>query len=200
MEISLITAIALFAFVMSITPGPNNIMLLASGAQFGYQRTLPHIVGILMGVAMLLLLVLLGLGALFTRYPEVDLLLKWIGGGYLSYLAWKIATASTANMSSQQPSRGPMSVLEALLFQFVNPKAWAMSIGSISTFTLNGDQYLASGLCIMICFACTGFIAISLWAYSGEKIAACLTTPAQQKMFNRLMGVLTMATLFFIVN
>lgn len=202
MEFSLLLAISLFAFVMSVTPGPNNIMLLASGAQFGYQKTLPHVFGILLGIACLLASVLLGLGAVLTRYPEFYDLLKVLGSVYLFWLAWKITTASTepSSVNNDQAKTKPMSLLGAACFQFVNPKAWAMCVGSISTFTLTGDQYIESGLWIMLCFAINGFIAISLWAYLGVGIAQRLTTTKRKKYFNYTMGAMTVGTLFFILN
>lgn len=202
MDFSLIMAIALFAFVMSVTPGPNNIMLLASGAQFGYQKTLPHIFGVVMGVAALLLSVLLGLGIVFERYPELYDLLKVVGSLYLFWLAWKIASASTeANaLQSQQQKSTPMTLFGAFTFQFVNPKAWAASIGSISSFSIAGERYIESGLWIMLCFATTGFVAISLWAYLGVSIAQRLTTPKRKQAFNYTMGLMTVCTLFFIIK
>lgn len=202
MDISSLLAITLFAFVMSVTPGPNNMMLLASGAQFGYRKTLPHIFGILIGIALLLTLVLLGLGLIFDRYPALYDLLKVVGTLYLLWLAWKITTAPTDenSLSNQQSKNSPMTLVNALLFQFANSKAWAMVIGSISSFTLAGDRYLESGLWIMLCFAITGFFAISLWAYLGVAIRQQLTTPKRKKCFNYTMGLMTVATLWFIVN
>lgn len=201
MELSLLLAISLFAFVMSVTPGPNNIMLLASGAQFGYQKTLPHIFGVILGVACLLFSVLLGLGVMFERYPALYDLLKVLGSLYLFWLAWKITTAPTDNTTSnQQRKNSPMTLFDAAVFQFVNPKAWAMSIASVSSFALTGERYIESGVWIMVCFAVTGFVAISLWAYLGVNIAQCLTTPRRKKKFNYTMGLMTVATLFFIIN
>lgn len=202
MDISLLLAISLFAFVMSVTPGPNNIMLLASGAQFGYQKTLPHVFGILLGIASLLASVLLGLGAVLERYPDIYNVLKVLGSLYLFWLAWKITTASTdpGSINNAQTKTKPMSIFAAACFQFVNPKAWAMCVGSISTFTLAGEQYLESGLWIMLCFALNGFIAISLWAYLGVGIAQRLTTIKRKKVFNYTMGAMTVGTLFFILN
>lgn len=202
MDLSLLFAISLFAFVMSVTPGPNNIMLLASGAQFGYQKTLPHIFGIIIGVATLLSAVLFGLGLIFERYPALYDLLKVVGSIYLLWLAWKIASASTdiAMFNSGKRKTAPMTLFGAFAFQFVNPKAWAMSIGSISSFAIAGERYIESGLWIMFCFAITGFIAISLWACLGVSIAQCLTTPKRKKVFNYIMGLMTICTLFFIIN
>ncbi|MEH6453229.1 MAG: LysE family translocator [Psychromonas sp.] len=202
MDISLLLAISLFAFVMSVTPGPNNIMLLASGAQFGYQKTLPHIFGILIGVASLLASILLGLGLIFERLPALYDVLKIVGSLYLFWLAWKITTASTEENALSNSSRKtkPMTLIGASLFQFVNPKAWAMAIGSISSFTIAGEHYFESGVWIMVCFAIMGFIAISLWTYLGVSIAQLLTTKKRKQLFNYTMGALTVSTLFFILN
>lgn len=207
MDIFLLLAISLFAFVMSVTPGPNNIMLLALGAQFGYQKTLPHIFGVLIGIASLLASVLLGFGVIFERYPVLYDLLKVVGSLYLFWLAWKVATGSiellsfnAAQRKTERHKTKPMTLFRAATFQFVNPKAWAMTIGSISSFTLAGERYIESGLWIMLCFAITGFIAISLWAYLGVGIAQRLTTTKRKKVFNYTMGAMTVGTLFFILN
>lgn len=202
MDFSSLFAICIFAFVMSVTPGPNNIMLLASGAQFGYQRTLPHMFGIILGMASLLACVLFGFAVIFQHYPALNDLLKVFGSLYLLFLAWKIASAPThaGSLKQENQQQKPMSLINALLFQYANPKAWAMCIGSISTFTLAGDAYITSGLWIMLCFAITGFVAISLWAYLGEHIASYLNTSKQKKIFNYCMGLMTVMTLYFILN
>ena len=203
MESSLLLATALFAFVMSVTPGPNNMMLLASGAQFGYRNTLPHIFGIILGVALLLSSVLVGLGLVFELYPVLYELLKVLGSAYLLWLAWKIATAPTdvTSLAGQGNSAEatPMKLFSAIAFQFVNPKAWAMAIGAVSTFTRPGEQYMQSGLLIMAAFAGMGFIAISLWAYLGVAIRQFLTTSTRKRNFNWMMGLCTAATLLLII-
>jgi len=202
MENNLLFALTLFAFVMSVTPGPNNIMLLSSGAQFGYKRTLPHIAGILIGVALLLTTVLLGFGAIFQFYPALYQVLQVIGCIYLLWLSWKIATAPTDSSltNAANNSAQPMSIISAVTFQFVNPKAWAMGIGSVTTFTIAGEQYLTSGLWIISCFAVMGFIAISLWAGLGVAISRYLTSRNRKKYFNYVMGLLTAATVFLIIS
>lgn len=204
MELSFIFAVALFAFVMSVTPGPNNMMLLASGAQFGFRRTLPHMVGIVLGMASLLTSVLAGLGALFTVWPMLYTALKVVGGAYLLWLAWKITFApvednETEGETKAQQKIRPMSCLQALLFQFVNPKAWMMSIGCVSSFSLAGDAYVLSGMWIIALFALMGFPAISLWAGLGVAIRRVLTSPMRQKRFNYGMGAMTASTLLLMV-
>jgi threonine/homoserine/homoserine lactone efflux protein len=138
----------------------------------------------------------------FERYPQLYDLLKVVGSLYLFWLAWKIASASTDDnaLASKAKNSSPMTALGAALFQFVNPKAWAMVIGSISSFTLAGDRYIESGLWIMLCFALMGFVAISLWAYLGVAIKRLLTTKKRRKTLNYTMSLMTVATLFFILN
>ncbi|KZM42086.1 lysine exporter protein LysE/YggA [Marinomonas sp. SBI22] len=201
MELSFFFAIALFAFVMSVTPGPNNLMLLASGAQFGYIRTLPHMFGIIIGMACLISSVLVGLGAAFELYPVLYNVLKVVGSLYLLWLAWKIANAPTDDnaLQSGDVKARPMRLHSASLFQFVNPKAWTMAIGSVSTFTLTGDMYWQSGIWILIAFATMGFIAISLWAGLGVAIRQWLTSVKRKRNFNWFMGMMTAATLIFIL-
>ncbi|TDO98689.1 LysE family translocator [Marinomonas balearica] len=201
MEISLIVAVAAFAFITSVTPGPNNIMLLASGAQYGYMKTLPHMLGIVIGMAMLLFSVLIGLGALFTLYPALYSVLNVAGGAYLIWLAYKIATAPTDEINVRSDDRhGPIRWWESALFQFINPKAWMMSLGSVSTFSVPGDLYIQSGALIMLAFALLGFPAISIWAGAGAKIRIWLNTPTRRRQFNWIMGGLTVATLMLILE
>jgi threonine/homoserine/homoserine lactone efflux protein len=198
-DVSFFLALAMFAFVTSVTPGPNNIMLLASGAQFGFRRTLPHMLGIVLGVATLLLSTLLGLGALFTLYPPLYSVLKWVGCAYLLWLAWKIASAPVGNLDTKKASSSPMSWWQALLFQYVNPKAWMMAIGCVSTFSIAGDLYAQSGLWMIVLFAVVGFPAIAMWAWAGVSIRCWLTDQKRQRLFNLCMGMATASTLLLII-
>lgn len=201
MEYSLLLGIASFAFITSVTPGPNNMMLLASGAQFGYWRTLPHIAGIVLGVALLLLSVLCGLGALFSLYPMLYRVLNVAGALYLLWLAWKIAAGPVTELDvKQSDDKHPMRWWQALLFQFVNPKAWMMALGSVSTFTLPGELYAQTGAAIMLAFAALGFPAISLWAGAGAKLRVWLNNSRRRRGFNFIMGGATAATLLMIID
>ncbi len=200
MDTSYFVALAMFAFITSVTPGPNNIMLLASGAQFGFHRTIPHMLGIIIGMFSLLLATLLGLGAAFSVYPPLYSVLQWMGGLYLLWLAWKIASAPVGQLEAGKHVAKPMSWWQAALFQYVNPKAWMMSLGCVSSFAIAGDKYLASGMSILLAFACLGFIAISIWAWAGMKIRIWLTDPRRQRGFNYIMGLATALTLFMIIR
>ncbi len=137
MELSFLVTLAVFAATMTGTPGPNNMMLTASGANFGYRRTVPHLVGITLGVASLIAVVAAGLGVVFKLYPWVQEGMKMVASGYLLYLAWRIANAGAPSEKSS-PDRRPMTLLEGALFQYVNPKAWAMAVSAVGTFTWRG--------------------------------------------------------------
>jgi threonine/homoserine/homoserine lactone efflux protein len=136
MSLETILAFSLFAFVTSVTPGPNNLMLLASGVNFGFRRTIPHIFGISTGFLVLVLAVGFGLGEVFIRVPIAYQILKWVGAAYLLYLAWNIANSGPPGEGSgeQVSCAKPMSFWGAAAFQWVNPKAWVMAIGAFSTY------------------------------------------------------------------
>jgi threonine/homoserine/homoserine lactone efflux protein len=133
MLIDLLPAFALFALVSSITPGPNNTMLLASGVNFGFLRTIPHALGISLGFMLLVVAVGLGLGEIFTAAPWTYTALRWIGAAYLLYLAWCIATSGRMSEAGEHGGT-PMTFLGAAAFQWVNPKAWVMAVGAITTY------------------------------------------------------------------
>ena len=128
-------AFALFAFVSSITPGPNNTMLLASGVNFGFARSLPHMAGVTLGFCLMILLMGLGLGSVFARFPVLYTVLRYVGGTYMLYLAWKIFRSQPASPADNDADAAkPMGFTAAAAFQWVNPKAWVMALGSITTY------------------------------------------------------------------
>ncbi|MGI9304438.1 MAG: LysE family translocator [Gammaproteobacteria bacterium] len=195
---SLLLPLVMFTAAAALTPGPNNLMLTASGANFGFRRTLPHVVGILVGFSVLLLAVALGLGALFSRYATLQLALKVIGSAYLLYLAWRIATA---NRTAQRRSRGrPLNVIEAAAFQFVNPKAWTFAIAAISAFTLSGDDYTRSAALVLIVFAVVTLLSTTAWAAFGTAVGTLLRTDKAYRTFNITMGLLTAASILFVLG
>ena len=139
--IEIILPIALFGLVSAATPGPNTIMLTASGSAFGFQRTLPHILGITLGFPLMVFAIGLGVGEIFTRYPQVHLVLKYVGAAYLLYLAWRIAQSGRPNAGEAKAR--PLNFLEAAGFQWVNPKAWMIAVSAIPAFTTIGGHYYA---------------------------------------------------------
>lgn len=186
-------ALIVFAFVTSVTPGPNNFMLLASGVNFGFWRTLPHMAGIGVGFFSLLLGVGLGLGALLTAYPPLHLAVKIAGGAYLLYLAWKIAMSRT--LGEGRSAARPMTFLEAAAFQWVNPKAWVMAITAMSVYTDPARPFVSMFL-VAAAFALTNFPSVSTWAAFGVALRGFLADQQRLKWFNIAMGVLLAATLW----
>ena len=193
----LIGPASVFAFTMTATPGPNNMMLTASGANFGFRRTLPHIFGVVIGCLVLLAAVALGLGAVFEQWPQLQTVLKVIGGAYLLWLAWKIASAPPPAAADDQGK--PLTFLQAAAFQFANPKAWIMSISGVASFTLAGDAFVASALLLMGLMVAVSIPSISIWAGFGVMIGRLLTTARHWRYFNISMGALTAACVAMIV-
>ena len=185
-------AIIVFAFVSSITPGPNNFMLLASGVNFGFRRTIPHMCGIGAGFFTLLMGVGFGLGALFTTFPQLHIVLKIVGGLYLLWLAWKIATARSLSSEKGAKAR-PMTLMEAAAFQWVNPKAWIMAVTGMALFTRPDAPYL-SVFFVAAAFALVNFPSVSTWAGFGTALRGFLADPVRLKWFNVTMGVLLAAS------
>lgn len=195
---SLLVPLVMFTLAAALTPGPNNLMLTASGANFGFRRTLPHILGIITGFSVLLCAVALGLGVLFSRYATLQLALKVIGSVYLLYLAWRVATA---NRGAEGRSQGqPLSVVEAAAFQFVNPKAWTFAIAGISAFTLSGDDYTRSAGMVLIVFVLVTMLSTAVWAAFGTAVGRLLKTDKAFRIFNITMGVLTAASVLFVLG
>jgi threonine/homoserine/homoserine lactone efflux protein len=176
---------------MSITPGPNNVMLTASGATFGFRRTIPHMLGISVGFGIELLAVCAGLGAIFTRWPDLQTALRWIGALYLLYLGVRMLGSGPAKSGV---SNRPITFLEAALFQFLNPKAWIMTITAASVFlprdlgVITASAYML-GIMVVMNFPC-----IAVWALFGSSLRRFLERPAGRMGFNAAMAVALAAT------
>ncbi|SMF71192.1 Threonine/homoserine/homoserine lactone efflux protein [Xaviernesmea oryzae] len=193
MSLETFLALVLFAFTTSITPGPNNMMLFASGVNFGFTRTVPHMLGIGAGFLSLLIAVGLGLGALLQTLPAVYTALKFAGGAYLVWIAWKIGTSR--NLSDGKAGARPMTFLGAAAFQWVNPKAWVMAVTAMATYT-DPDYYLRTVLLVGIAFAAVNVPSVSTWAGFGSALREWLSVPARLKWFNITMAVLLVASLW----
>lgn len=184
--------LAMFAFVSSVTPGPNNVMLTASGATFGYRRSVPHMLGICLGVVVMVLLIGAGLGKLFESEPRIYTLLKYLGAAYLIWLAWKIARASSVDQG-QSGSR-PFSFLQAAAFQWVNPKAWIMAVGVVATYTPR-EEFFGNLLLSALVLGLINYPAISIWTLFGSTVGRALRTPQALRAFNWLMAGLLLLSL-----
>jgi threonine/homoserine/homoserine lactone efflux protein len=188
--------LAAYTAVMSITPGPNNVMLTASGVNFGFRRTVPHALGIGLGVGIQLYLICLGLGSLFNQLPWLQELLKWGGAAYLCYLAWRIAQAGEVGKAD---SARPITLLQGLTFQFINPKAWVMSITAAGLFLPPGESVWLAGLAIVAVFVLVNIPCVSVWALFGMALARLLNDARNRLLFNGAMALLLLATAVFSV-
>jgi threonine/homoserine/homoserine lactone efflux protein len=177
----LISAFALFALISSITPGPNNLMLMASGTNFGFARSIPHALGVTAGFILMVLLVGLGLAQIFAAYPFVHDVLKVLCAIYLIYLAWKIATSAPPK---EGEARGePMTFVQAALFQWVNPKAWTMALTAVSTYAPEHAPFQTLAL-IAILFGIINLPSTSVWTLMGVQLRRLLQNPRALRVFN----------------
>ncbi|MER8465259.1 LysE family translocator [Mesorhizobium sp. M1396] len=194
MSLDAFLALLVYAFVTSITPGPNNLMLLASGVNFGLVRSVPHMLGISIGFLVLLVAVGLGLGAVLTAFPALHTGLKIAGGAYLLYLAWKIAMSRSLSGKGEVKAQ-PMRFIDAAAFQWVNPKAWVMAITAMAVYA-NPERPFLSVVLIAVAFTVVNLPSVSVWAGFGTALRSFLSDPLRLKWFNIAMGVLLAATLW----
>jgi len=190
----LLIAFILFAVVMFFTPGPNNVMLLASAVNYGFRRTVPHIVGITVGFAFMVAAVGFGLGSVFIAYPALQTVLKYAGAAYLVYLAAAIAK-SAPTRPGQDSRRGPMTFWGAAVFQWINVKGWVMVIGTITAyaaiarFPLNIVIQTAISLLM-------GTVSTTVWALFGSALRPVLSSERAVRTFNIVMALLLLASLY----
>jgi threonine/homoserine/homoserine lactone efflux protein len=192
MTYEIFTALAAFAFVTSITPGPNNLMLMASGANFGFRRTIPHMLGVGLGFTLMVVVVGAGLVRVFEAYPMSYDVLKVASVLYLCYLAWKIATAAPPSQSRQDGA--PITFLQAALFQWVNPKAWAMALTAISVYA--PSQSLGGIVLVAAVFGAINLPTVSSWTVLGQQMRRVLTNPGRLRVFNISMAVVLVVSLY----
>ncbi|MBL6745312.1 MAG: LysE family translocator [Pseudomonadales bacterium] len=191
-------AIILFAIATCVTPGPNNTMIMTSGLNYGIQRSLPHYLGIILGFPAMVVAVGLGLASLFEQYAVLHLLLKVAGASYLTFLAWKIASAPISDLSVTEGK--PFTFLQAAAFQWVNPKAWVLAVGATATYTVVGSDYSLQVLVIAIIFLVFGAPCIMLWLWFGASLKRLLQKPESVKYFNYAMATLLMLSLLPVFN
>ena len=195
MSYELLTALAAFAFVSAITPGPNNFMLMSSGMNFGIRHTVPHMLGIGLGFPLMVLLVGAGLMGIFDAVPHSYTVLQTVSALYLLYLAWKIANTKRGRDGEGASNAKPMTFLQAALFQWVNPKAWAMALTAVSVYTPPSKPIWAVVLVAAV-FAVMSAPAISLWAFLGRQLRCFLDQPGRFRSFNIGCAVLLVFSLY----
>lgn len=183
----------LFSAAMAFTPGPNIIMVTASGANFGFRRTIPAMLGVTLGFGSLIAAIGLGFAGLVQTFPWVHTVLKYAGAAYLLYLAWRIATAGDAATDS---GRGrPLTVWQAALFQWINVKAWVAGIGAFAAFTTVGGDVGWEVAVITTVLTLNGLAAVAVWAAFGTLIGRFLGTPQARRVFNYVMAGLLVLSL-----
>ncbi|MCY4333086.1 MAG: LysE family translocator [Litoreibacter sp.] len=192
MSIEILYGLIGFAFVSSITPGPNNLMLMASGANFGFWRTVPHMLGIALGFTLMVFLVGLGLAQIFDAYPVLHDVLKIMSVVYMTWLAWKIANA--APPGDGEASGTPMTFLQAAAFQWVNPKAWAMALTAVTVYSFGPSLWAVAA--VAGTFGLVNGPAVSSWTLLGTQLRRVLTNPLRLRVFNWTMAALLMASLY----
>jgi threonine/homoserine/homoserine lactone efflux protein len=193
----LLLALLTFAIVTCFTPGPNNLMLMTSGLNFGFGRTLAHVLGVAVGFAFMLVAMGLGIGSVFATYPALYTALRIVCVAYLLWLAWRIATAGPVE---EGEVRGrPMTFLEAAAFQWVNPKGWAIALSAIATY-IAADRVMTSVLIIAVMFGVVGFGSAATWAMFGTSLRRILQNPRTVRVFNVVMALLLIASLWPIVT
>lgn len=185
-------ALIFFTISTSITPGPNNTLILASGINYGVRKSLPHLLGIATGFPLMVIAIGLGLGSLFVLFPSLHIALKLVGAAYLIYLAYKLTNTHPRDVAIK--NHRPFTFLQAALFQWVNPKAWMMAISACATFSSNKNA-LPSILIIAMTFILFGAPCTTAWLLFGSAMKKVLSNQEYQRIFNRLMALLLVSSL-----
>jgi threonine/homoserine/homoserine lactone efflux protein len=185
-----------FAFVAAITPGPNNILVSASGANYGFRRSIPQILGNSVGMAALIAITGLGLGQVFGAYPVLHQVLRWAGTAYLLYLSWRIASAGQARATAGNDR--PLTFLQSAALQWVNPKAWSAAVIALALYTSGQTAFMTQALWIAGVFLVLSILSCSVWCAFGSVIGRLLTSPHLLRAFNWTMGGLVAASILLL--
>ena len=196
-SIELFLAISIYYFIMYATPGPNNSILTASGIKFGFIKTIPNILGIPTGHSIQLALVCVGLGNLFIQFPYLLEILKYVGATYLIYLAWKMF--GSLNINSVEDKSAPLKYYEAILFQFVNPKAWVICITAVSIFYPDKENIFVGTFFMVLMSTIINIPSISIWAFGGSIIRKYLNKSKLKKTIECLLAILLVGTAISII-
>lgn len=194
MSPDLLIALVGFAIVSSITPGPNNVLVMTSGLNFGVARSLPLVAGISFGFAIMLLAVGVGLGPVIRTSPSAHLAVKIFGLGYMLWLAWQVATSAPRVIDPENASASrPLSALTGLTFQWVNPKAWAVALSATAAFSAPQAMW-TSLFAILAVFAIVSLLSLSAWVAFGTLMRRVIDTPSKMMGFNIFMALLLIAS------
>lgn len=189
----LLAGFVIFAVVTLFTPGPNNIMLMASGLNYGLRRAMPHLLGVAIGFAVMVLAVGIGLGAVFNAFPALYPVIKYVGVAYLLYLAWVVATAAPPDTEGGGKGH-PITFLQASAFQWVNPKAWVMAVGAVATYAAIAafpfNMAIIAGI-----FGAIGLVSAWAWVIFGQALRRLVRTPRAIRIFNITIKLLLIASI-----
>ncbi|QUJ69827.1 LysE family translocator (plasmid) [Photobacterium sp. GJ3] len=191
-------AMVLFAVSSSVTPGPNNIMVMTSGLNFGVKKSLPLLSGICMGFAIMLLLVGIGFGQLFELFPSLHFIIKCLGVLYLLYLAWLIARSADVGSSGAQAK--PFSFMKGALFQWINAKAWVVATGAIAAFTTVGADFYGQNMMLALTFLLVSFPCVGVWLMFGSLLKKTLTQDKYRRLFNYTMSALLVVSVLPVMS
>jgi len=184
-----------FGFVCTITPGPNNVLLWASGAAFGVRRTWPHVLGTALGVGLLAILVAAGLGVVITTVPPLAFAMKVGGSVYLLYLAWQVAGAGALERTT---TARPMGLLQAIGFQLVNPKVWIFALGAMATFRPTNLPIALGSVLVALAMMAVAVPSSAVWAVGGEALNRLIERPQARRAVSLTLAVLVVATVVLV--
>lgn len=196
MSHDIVLALVAFAFVTSVTPGPNNLMLMASGANFGLLRTLPHMLGVALGFGAMVALLGLGIDRIITANPLLAQGMKWVSLAYVLWLAWKIAKSAPVTAEGLAATSHPMGFWAACAFQWVNPKAWMMALGALSAYSAG----MGGELAVALVFTLVNLPSVAVWAAMGQGLRGVLADPRRLRLFNVAMAVLLVASVLAVLS
>ena len=192
MRTDVLAAMIAFCFVSGVTPGPNNLMLMTSGVNFGFRRTLPHLMGVVVGYAIMVALVGFGLDAIFSRFPALLPTMRWLGAAYMLWLAWKIANAGPV---VDGDARGtPLGFFGAAAFQWINPKGWVMAVSALTAYAVV-DNYARNVVIIALTYFVIAAPSSGIWALLGASMRRALADPRVARPFNWTMAALLAASI-----
>lgn len=192
MRLDIFLALLLFGIVCGVTPGPNNMMLMASGVNYGVRRSLPHLAGVVLGFALMVALVGFGLDAIFRVAPWLLPVMRYAGAAYLVWLAWRIATSGAVK---EGVAKGrPLGALAAAAFQWINPKGWVMAVSALTTYAVS-PNYATRVMVVAVTFLVIGFPCSGVWVLFGAAMRRFLADPRRARPFNWTMGALLIASI-----
>ncbi len=197
MNITVMLAFLFLTIPAFATPGPNNLMLMASGAKFGFVKTLPHMIGVNLGFPAMVFIVGLGLGEIFVAYPMIQPIMKYLAAGYFLWMAWHLLGLEIGRQSGVAR---PMKLFEAALFQWINPKAWAMAVSFVAAFVSNGDERFVSLILITAGCLLVGPFFSFFWIYFGQQLQVVLVRKGGEKFLGMILALLMLvAVVLFLV-